>query len=97
MPEEEARALPNGASWGEYRRLVVETLDKLDESIRELRSLVEQFRKDGHDEVGELRREMANLRVEFAMQKVKVGAVAVALGSIPSVAAALIWYISHGR
>lgn len=93
-------------SWGEYRKLVIGTLERLEASIKELRSLIDSFRQDGRNEMAqtreELRRELeeerkarSQLEIEFSMQKVRIGFLGAASGAIPGLIAALVWYLSH--
>jgi len=87
--------------WGEYRKLVISTLERLEAAIKELRGLIDTIRQDGSKEISatrdELRTELTNLKVEFSMQKVRISFIGAIAGSVPGLIAAIVWWLSHGR
>ncbi len=71
-------------SWGEYRKLVISALERLDNSLVSLGRKIDEYRDDGHSGIALLRednrREMAammerivKLEIDFGMQRVRTG------------------------
>lgn len=59
-------------SWSDYRIFLIRTLERLEALIRELEKKIDDLRRDGSSEVARVRAELNDLKVDFAMQKVKV-------------------------
>lgn len=62
-------------SWGEYRKLVIAELNRLNENIGAMTDKLEVFRTDRENEV-------TKIKVELAMLKVKTGIIGAAGGSV---------------
>lgn len=69
-------------TWSEYRKYLLMTLERLERDIKAV---------DG--KIDALRAQVAHLEMEFSMQKVRIGLLGAAAGSIPSLAAAIIWLV----
>lgn len=70
-------------SWVEYRRLILQALERLDGEIRGLNAKMDAFRAD----------DIATIKVEVAMLKVKAGMWGAVMGLVTGVAAALTVYL----
>jgi hypothetical protein len=66
--------------WGEYKRLILQELERLAKRIEDLDSKIDRFRGD----------DIASLKVEVAMLKVKAGMWGALAGAVPA-AIAIIW------
>ena len=70
-------------SWSEYRRLILQALERLDGEIRGLNGKIDAFRAD----------DIATIKVEVAMLKVKAGMWGAIMGLITGVLAGLVAYL----
>lgn len=82
------------ASWSEYRLYLVKALEGLEKLIKELESKIDALRREGIVDINTLRAEVNALKVDFAMQKVKVGLIGSVAGAVIS---ALISYLMKGH
>lgn len=71
--------------WGEYKKLVLQELERLARGIEVLNAKIEGFRND----------DLSALKVEVAMLKVKAGMWGAAAGAVPAALAAIAWYLSQ--
>ena len=69
--------------WDEYRRLVVDTLERLERNV-------ERARNEIHDEAGKLRAEISTLKSDVVMLKVKASVWGALGGLMTAIAAVLI-------
>jgi len=70
--------------WGEYRRLILQELERLARQVQELNIKIDNFRAS----------DIADIKVEIAMLKVKAGVWGAIGAAIPVLAAALWWLLS---
>lgn len=71
-------------SWELYRKYLLATLERLESDIKGLDKKI-----DG------LKDQITKLEVEFSMQRVRIGWLGAASGSIPMMIAALIWFLTR--
>jgi hypothetical protein len=71
--------------WGEYKRLILQELERLSKEVALLNIKLDNFRSD----------EIAGIKVEVAMLKVKAGVWGAICGAIPAALAAIAWYLSQ--
>jgi hypothetical protein len=76
---------PPAPGWNEYKLLVLDQLEKACKKIDDLERKMDTFRAD----------DIANVKVEIALLKQKAGLWGAVAGLIPSVIAALLWWMSH--
>jgi hypothetical protein len=70
--------------WTEYRKLILAELERLSASIHDTNRKIDEFRSD----------DIAQIKVEIAMLKVKAGAWGALAGLLPTLAALLIWLVT---
>lgn len=70
-------------SWVEYRRLILQALERMDSEIGKVNGKIDQFRAE----------DIASLKVEVAMLKVRAGMWGAVSGLITGVLAALVAYM----
>lgn len=70
--------------WNEYKLLVLDQLEGLKAQVRALEAKMDAFRAD----------DIANVKVEIALLKLKAGVWGAVSGMIPTALAALIWWLS---
>lgn len=75
----------NAPQWSEYKLLVLDHIERLSAQVRNLETKMDAFRAD----------DIANVKVEIALLKLKAGLWGGISGLVPSALAALIWYLSR--
>lgn len=68
--------------WGEYKKLILKELERLEAAVNELNRKIDAFRAD----------DMATLKVEIALLKLKAGVWGAVAGAVP-VSAMVLWYL----
>jgi hypothetical protein len=71
-------------SWELYRKYLLATLERLESDIKGLDRKI-----DG------LRDQITVLNTEFSMQKIRIGLLGAAAGSVPAMIAAVIWLVAR--
>jgi hypothetical protein len=71
-------------TWQEYSKLILAELERMSMEIARLNAKLDAFRSD----------DIANVKVELAMLKVKAGMWGAVAGAIPTIAALLFWLMS---
>lgn len=81
--------------WGEYRKLILAELERLSRCVGDVDRKLDAFRAD---DIGRVRNEMAELKLQIATLKTTLdikssvwGAVG---GAIPAAIAAIVWYMA---
>ena len=98
--------MPEVESWAEYRIHLIRTLERLEEAINALSKKIDMATKDGNADLSRVRddlrgecqklsKEIVALQIEFSMQKVRVGLLGAAAGSVPAIVAAIIWFVTR--
>lgn len=84
--------------WGEYRKLIISTLERLDNAIKALERELNLLRQDGHTQVAQVRADLVKLEIEFGMQKVRVALIGIVAGIVTSsIVGAIVSYIVKGH
>lgn len=73
--------------WSEYKLLVLDKLEMVCAQIKELEHKVDSFRSD----------DIAGVKVDIALLKQKAGMWGAIAGLVPSLIAAVVWWLTHGK